>query len=173
MCSRASTPAKTVEAHFDLLGRWLQRYGRPLALYTDRDSIFEYQDKGRGDPNGQTQFGRALAELDIELILARSPLAKLKYTEVQTECSPGGSAPRPPEFSALAADASVAEAGPGSAKEARPASVPHSCGALSSRGRRTIAEKAHGVQPQITRGDEGSKASGDSPLTADISTLAI
>jgi transposase len=67
---------ETVEAHFDLLGRWLQRYGRPVALYTDRDSIFEYQDKGKGDPNGLTQFGRALAELGIELILARSPQAK-------------------------------------------------------------------------------------------------
>ena len=69
-------PAETVEAHFDLLGRWLRRYGRPLALYTDRDSIFEYQDKGKGDPDGLTQFGRALRELDIELILARSPQAK-------------------------------------------------------------------------------------------------
>jgi hypothetical protein len=67
---------ETVEAHFDLLGRWIQRYGRPRALYTDRDSIFAYQDKGKGDPNGLTQFGRALAELDIELILARSPQAK-------------------------------------------------------------------------------------------------
>jgi len=67
---------ETVEAHFDLLGRWIRRYGRPRALYTDRDSIFAYQDKGRGDPNGLTQFGRALAELDIELILARSPQAK-------------------------------------------------------------------------------------------------
>jgi transposase len=67
---------ETVEAHFDLLGRWLRRYGRPVALYTDRDSIFAYQDKGRGDRNGLTQFGRALQELDIELILARSPQAK-------------------------------------------------------------------------------------------------
>jgi transposase len=67
---------ETVEAHFDLLGRWLRRYGRPLALYTDRDSIFAYQDKGRGDPAGLTQFGRALQELGIELILARSPQAK-------------------------------------------------------------------------------------------------
>jgi transposase len=67
---------ETVEAHFDLLGRWRRRYGRPLALYTDRDSIFEYQDKGRGDPSGLTQFGRALQELGIELILARSPQAK-------------------------------------------------------------------------------------------------
>jgi DNA-binding CsgD family transcriptional regulator len=67
---------ETVEAHFDLLGQWLRRYGRPVALYTDRDSIFEYQSKGRGDPDGLTQFGRALQELDIGLILARSPQAK-------------------------------------------------------------------------------------------------
>jgi hypothetical protein len=67
---------ETVEAHFDLLGQWLCRYGRPVALYTDRDSIFEYQSKGRGDPEGLTQFGRALQELDIGLILARSPQAK-------------------------------------------------------------------------------------------------
>jgi hypothetical protein len=67
---------ETVEAHFDLLGQWLRRYGRPLALYTDRDSIFEYQSKGRGDPDGLTQFGRALQELGIGLILARSPQAK-------------------------------------------------------------------------------------------------
>lgn len=51
---------ETVEAHFDLLGQWLLRYGRPVALYTDRDSIFEYQSKGRGEPEGLTQFGRAL-----------------------------------------------------------------------------------------------------------------
>jgi hypothetical protein len=67
---------ETVEAHFDLLGQWLRRYGRPVALYTDRDSIFEYQSKGRGDPEGVTQFGRALQELGIDLILARSPQAK-------------------------------------------------------------------------------------------------
>jgi transposase len=67
---------ETVEAHFDLLGQWLRRYGRPVALYTDRDSIFEYQSKGRGDPDGVTQFGRALRELDIELICAHSPQAK-------------------------------------------------------------------------------------------------
>jgi Helix-turn-helix domain len=69
-------PGEIVEAHFDLLGQWLNRYGRPVALYTDRDSIFEYQSKGRGDPDGLTQFGRALQELGIGLILARSPQAK-------------------------------------------------------------------------------------------------
>jgi transposase len=66
----------TVEAHMDLLGRWLKRHGRPLALYSDRHSIFEPQDKGRLLPDAQTQFGRALKELDIGLIRAHSPQAK-------------------------------------------------------------------------------------------------
>jgi hypothetical protein len=67
---------ETVDAHFDLLGRWLRRFGRPRARSTDRDRIFAYQSTGRGDPEGLTQFGRALQELGIALILARSPQAK-------------------------------------------------------------------------------------------------
>ena len=69
-------PGETVEAHFDLVGRWLHKHGRPLALYTDRDSIFEAHSKGRPDYAGPTQFGRALEELAIALILAHSPQAK-------------------------------------------------------------------------------------------------
>ncbi len=69
-------PAGTVEAHMDLAGRWLRRFGRPVALYTDRHSIFEPQDKGRALPDAETQFGRALRELGIELIRAHSPQAK-------------------------------------------------------------------------------------------------
>ena len=68
----------TVEAHMDLLGIWLRKRGRPLALYTDRHSIFEPHEKGQAlaDPDTETQFGRALRELDIELIRAHSPQAK-------------------------------------------------------------------------------------------------
>ena len=69
-------PADTVEAHFDLLGRWLEKYGRPLALYTDRHGIFEAHKKGQPDYAGETQFSRALTDLGIELIRARSPQAK-------------------------------------------------------------------------------------------------
>jgi hypothetical protein len=69
-------PEGTVETPMDLLGRWLRRYGRPLALYTDRHSIFEPQDKGRARPDAVTPFGRALQELGIDLICARSPQAK-------------------------------------------------------------------------------------------------
>ena len=69
-------PGGTVEAHLDLLGTWVRAYGRPVAVYTDRHSIFEPQDKGKALPDGVTQFGRALSELDVELIRAHSPQAK-------------------------------------------------------------------------------------------------
>jgi len=69
-------PAGTLEAHLDLLRRWLEKYGRPKALYSDRHSIFEPQDKGQALPDAETQFGRALRELGIELIRAHSPQAK-------------------------------------------------------------------------------------------------
>lgn len=66
---------ETVEAYMDVTERWLRRHGRPKALYTDKDSVFQWQSKGRA-AEGLTQFGRALEELDIELILAHSPQAK-------------------------------------------------------------------------------------------------
>jgi Winged helix-turn helix len=69
-------PSGTGEAHMDLVERWLRRHGRPLALYSDRHSIFEPQDKGQALPGAETQFGRALRELGIALIRAHSPQAK-------------------------------------------------------------------------------------------------
>jgi hypothetical protein len=73
-----SDPAGTVQAHVDLLGRWLRKYGRPLAVHTDRHSTFEPHGKGRplADPEATAQFGRALGELGVELIRAHSPQAK-------------------------------------------------------------------------------------------------
>jgi len=66
---------ETVEAYMDLLGRWLSRQGRPVAVYTDHDSVFEAQRRGE-KVVGTTQYSRALEELGIELILANSPQAK-------------------------------------------------------------------------------------------------
>jgi len=68
--------AGTVATHMDLVWRWLKRCGRPLALYSDRHSIFEPQEKGHMLPDAETQFGRALRELSIGLIRAHSPQAK-------------------------------------------------------------------------------------------------
>jgi len=70
-------PAETTEAYIDLLGRYLRKYGRMVALYVDRDSIFRAEDHDPRDPQPVlTQFSRALEELGIERILAFSPQAK-------------------------------------------------------------------------------------------------
>jgi hypothetical protein len=71
----------STEENLRTLGGWLERYGRPLALYTDKNSLFvtsrpvQWQEQLRGEP-ARTQFGRALAELGIEWIAAHSPQAK-------------------------------------------------------------------------------------------------
>jgi len=67
-------PAETTEAYWDVLGRWLRKHGRLLALYTDFDSIFYSQAAGR--KAADTQFARSLRELDIGWIGAHSPQAK-------------------------------------------------------------------------------------------------
>lgn len=72
---------ETVEAYMDVLGRWIERHGRPLALYTDHDSVFESQAKGV-KTSGMTQYSRALEELGMQLILAGSPQAKGRVERV-------------------------------------------------------------------------------------------
>ncbi len=71
----------TSEENLRTLGGWLRRYGRPLAHYTDKNSIFRTtrraaiseQLQGQG---ARSQFGRALQELGIAWIAAQSPQAK-------------------------------------------------------------------------------------------------
>jgi hypothetical protein len=73
--------ADTTEAALEMLGGWLRRYGRMLAIYADRDSIFRVnrapsaEETLAGRP-AETQFGRALRQLGIEYIAAGSPQAK-------------------------------------------------------------------------------------------------
>jgi Helix-turn-helix domain len=71
----------TTEENLRTLQGWLRRYGRPLAHYTDKNSIFcvtrpaAIPEQLRGK-EARSQFGRALSELGIEWIAAHSPQAK-------------------------------------------------------------------------------------------------
>lgn len=67
-------PAETTEGYMDLLGRYVRKRGRMVAMYTDYDSVFWSTDQ-EGRPV-LTQFGRALEELGIAWIGAGSPQAK-------------------------------------------------------------------------------------------------
>ena len=64
--------AETSEGYMELLGIYIRRYGRPVALYTDRTGIYRPQGGGQAP----TQMGRVLAELGIRWIAAHSPQAK-------------------------------------------------------------------------------------------------
>ena len=73
--------SETTVAYLKMLRQLCRRYGRPLALYADKHSIFKttreptIEEQLRGlEP--ATQFSRALQELAITYIYANSPQAK-------------------------------------------------------------------------------------------------
>jgi len=70
------SPTETTQAYMEAIKDHLQCYGRPVATYSDRHSIFRVNQAEAKTGNGITQFGRALATLDIEAIHARTPQAK-------------------------------------------------------------------------------------------------
>lgn len=72
---------ETTRASYDVFEDWTRRYRVPRSLYVDRDSIYRCE----GLPSvaeqlagkaPQTQFGRAMEQLGVDLILAQSPQAK-------------------------------------------------------------------------------------------------
>jgi transposase len=82
--ARFVTSDSTAE-NLRVLWGYLERYGRPLAFYTDQAALFQTAQKHRRDEPGvekdpvdlpPTQIGRALQELSIIWIPAHSPQAK-------------------------------------------------------------------------------------------------
>ena len=72
----AFAPSETTAVYMGVLRRHLEQYGRPVALYSDRHSIFRINQVEPANGATTTQFGRALAGLEIEAIHARTPQAK-------------------------------------------------------------------------------------------------
>ena len=56
---------------------YVERHGKPVAFYSDKHGIFKVnQRRPLGLSSGLTQFGRAMQELDIEILCANTPQAK-------------------------------------------------------------------------------------------------
>ena len=68
--------AETTFNYFAAVRSYLTEFGKPLALYSDKFGVFRVNIPNPLSGTGLTQFGRALKELDIELICAHSPQAK-------------------------------------------------------------------------------------------------
>ena len=71
---RRHQSAETTEAYMRTLRGYLDQHGRPVAIYSDKHSIFRVNQQDReGD---LTQFTRVLKTLDIQPIHANTPQAK-------------------------------------------------------------------------------------------------
>jgi hypothetical protein len=69
--------AESAFDYFAATRSYLARHGRPAAFYSDKHSVFRVaRGDSAGRSHGVTQFGRALAELNIDIICANSPQAK-------------------------------------------------------------------------------------------------
>jgi hypothetical protein len=55
---------------------YLERYGKPVAFCSDKASIFRVTASEAKKTPGTTQFGRALSELNIDILCANTPQAK-------------------------------------------------------------------------------------------------
>jgi len=69
-------------AYFETLRDYLTSHGRPLAFYSDKHSIFRVSKPEARGGQGMTQFGRALSELNIEILCAHSSQAKGRVERV-------------------------------------------------------------------------------------------
>ncbi len=69
-------PSESTFDYFHAAKAYVEQYGKPLAFYSDKHAIFRTQKAGCKTGDGMTQFGRALNELNIDIICANTPQAK-------------------------------------------------------------------------------------------------
>jgi len=63
-------------AYFQAARAYLEAWGKPIALYSDKHGVFRVNHPGALGGDGMTQFGRALHALNIDIICANSSPAK-------------------------------------------------------------------------------------------------
>lgn len=70
-------PEETFFGYCEACRHYFERYGKPVAFYSDKHGIFRVnQPRPLGTTRGLTQFGRAMQELDVQIICANTPQAK-------------------------------------------------------------------------------------------------
>ena len=69
-------------SYFEALELYLKAHGCPVAFYSDKHTVFRVAKAEARAGRGMTQFGRALAELNIEILCANSSQAKGRVERV-------------------------------------------------------------------------------------------
>jgi hypothetical protein len=68
--------SESTNSYFEALDGYLTEHGCPTAFYSDKHTVFRVNRPDAKGGSGMTQFGRALAELNIEILCANSSQAK-------------------------------------------------------------------------------------------------
>src|SRR5260370_28852472 len=68
--------SESTDSYFEALQGYLETHGCPTAFYSDKHTVFRVNKPDAKGGSGMTQFGRALAELNIEILCANSSQAK-------------------------------------------------------------------------------------------------
>jgi len=70
------TATESTFSYFEATRRYIEEHGKPLALYIDKASVFHCNNPATTADKGITQFGRALYELNIDILCANNSQAK-------------------------------------------------------------------------------------------------
>jgi hypothetical protein len=70
------TATESTFSYFEATRRYIEAYGKPVALYSDRASVFSCNSHSSTPGKGVTQYGRAMFELNIDTWCANSSQAK-------------------------------------------------------------------------------------------------
>ena len=69
-------PNESAQGYFEATYQYILKHGKPVAFYSDKHGIFRVNAKEVEQGKAETQFARALRELDIGIICANTPQAK-------------------------------------------------------------------------------------------------
>ena len=70
-------PSESTFSYFQMLAGYLRGHGKPVAFYSDKHSVFRVAKSDAKTGHQTTQFGRALLELNIEILCANSSQAPI------------------------------------------------------------------------------------------------
>jgi len=69
-------PTESTQAYFAATRAYVERHGKPQAFYSDKAGVFRVNARDSAEGRGYTQFGRALFELNIDIVCANTSQAK-------------------------------------------------------------------------------------------------
>ncbi|AME27059.1 ISNCY family transposase [Burkholderia sp. PAMC 26561] len=70
------TATESTFSYFEATRKYIEAHGKPVALYSDKASVFHCNQHASTPDKGVTQYGRALYELNVDTLCANSSQAK-------------------------------------------------------------------------------------------------